>query len=396
MIKPRKIEHKDGSLSYQLRVFRGKGVKDLSKTVKVPSEMKNAKQIQAWVTRQQVEFEKECSQGYDPGKRWTFTEYADHFMEMKAEALKYRSYRKNLELLERIKPEFGHLRMEDVTPLMLNRFYVKLGKTGQNKQTGGGLSSKTIREYHILIHTIFEQAYKEGVVLNNPADRASPPAVKRKEAESYEPDEIARIIEALEKEPLHWKCITHLLIATGARRGEIMGLKWENVDFEKKTIKICLNLLYHPSRGVYADTPKTGKSRTVTVPDSVLLLLKEQRREQGKLRFQMGMNWTDTGYCFTTETGQPINPDNVTQWLARFGKKIGIPHLHPHGFRHTQASLLIAQGVDVVSVSKRLGHAQTSTTTNIYAHALESADAKVTETITDLFYSNKDKQEQRA
>ncbi len=123
-----------------------------------------------------------------------------------------------------------------------------------------------------------------------------------------------------------------------------------------------------------------------SVPEEVIELLQRHKTEQTRRKLKLGSNWTETGFCFTTETGQMRNPDAPTRWLKRFGKKIGIPNLHPHGFRHTQASVLIANGTDPVAVSTRLGHAQVSTTMNIYAHAFAKADERVTDTIADVFY----------
>ena len=203
---------------------------------------------------------------------------------------------------------------------------------------------------------------KEGLVKFNPAETASPPSVKKKEASFFEAEDVERIMKCLEQEPLKWRCITLLMIATGARRGEIMGLKWSAIDFKKDEIKICANLLYSKQRGIYEDTPKTGEIRYVCVDHSVMQLLAQYRKEQTIMRLRMGERWVNTGYCFTRENGEPMHPDSITSWLNKFSKKYGLPHINPHKFRHTQASILINEGVDVVTVAKRLGHKQVTTT----------------------------------
>lgn len=396
MAKPRAIKRKDGVVyAYQLRVFRGKGVKDYSKTVHIPEGMKSPRQVQAWLNREQAQFENDCKAGFTPTKSETFEQYADYVMEIKKQTLKARSYERDMELLNRLRPEIGFIKLEDMTPEVLNRLYLRLAQPGQNRINGEGLSPKTIREYHVFIHKVYAQALKESRVHFNVADKATPPKAPKTEAEGYEPEQIARIMEALKTAPLRWQCVTHLMIATGMRRGEVMGLKWENIDLESGSIKVCVNLQYHPRRGIYEDTPKNGRTRFVSIPAEVVTLLRQHRKEQDLLRFKMGMNWTDTGFCFTTEHGTPINPDEATKWLARFSEKNGLPHLHPHGFRHTQASVLIAEGTDPVTVSKRLGHAQVSTTMNIYAHQLAHADAQVTETISNVFYNHRKEDEEK-
>ena len=103
----------------------------------------------------------------------------------------------------------------------------------------------------------------------------------------------------------------------------------------------------------------------------------------------MGERWVNTGYCFTREDGEPMHPDSITSWLSNFSKKHGLPHINPHKFRHTQASILINEGVDIVTVAKRLGHKQVTTTENIYAHALAKADAEANAVVASVLFKKK-------
>lgn len=107
------------------------------------------------------------------------------------------------------------------------------------------------------------------------------------------------------------------------------------------------------------------------------------------MRLQMGERWVNTGYCFTREDGEPMHPDSITSWLSKFSKKYGLPHINPHKFRHTQASILINEGVDIVTVAKRLGHKQVTTTENIYAHALAKADAEANAVVASVLFKKK-------
>lgn len=251
----------------------------------------------------------------------------------------------------------------------LNDFYTYLGSEGANKRTGGKLSNKTIVEHYRLISTVLEQALKEQLIPFNPAERAQPPKMERKDVNYYQPETVIIIRKALEGEPLKWRCLVHMLLITGARRGEILGLKWKHVDFKGCKIYICNAVLYSPERGVYEDTPKTKKSiRLVSVPKETIELLKELRQEQLKRQDETGVV---TEFVFCQKIGTPMHPDSVTDWLNKFSKRHDLPHLNPHAFRHTMASLLINEGVDIVSVSARLGHENPSTTANVYAHIIE-------------------------
>ena len=248
------------------------------------------------------------------------------------------------------------------------------------------LSGKTIREYHRLIHTVLDQALKEGLVAVNVADRATPPKVSQRDVSYFEPKQVTAIREALELEPIKWRTLVHLLLITGARRGEILGLKWDKVDFNSNQVYICNNVLYSADVGIYEDTPKTERSkRYVSLPAETMQLLKQYRAWQNGERLRLGEYYQDQGFVFAQDTGGPMHPDSVTTWLSRFSKRHGLPHVNAHAFRHTMASMLYFNGVDSVSISKRLGHTQVSTTANIYAHVMEAADKKNADILADVF-----------
>ena len=248
------------------------------------------------------------------------------------------------------------------------------------------LSAKTVLEHHRLISTVLEQALKEGLVAVNVAKRATLPKVERKEVNYFQPEQLAAIREALEREPLKWKTLVHMLLITGARRGEVLGLKWDNVDFENSRVYICNSVLYSADVGIYESTPKTEKSkRYIYLPAETMQLLREYRAWQSAERERLDGYYLDRGFVFAQDTGAPMHPDSVTDYLKKLSKRYGLPHLNPHAFRHTMASMLYYNGVDSVSISKRLGHAQVSTTSNIYAHVIESADKKNAEILSDIF-----------
>ena len=218
----------------------------------------------------------------------------------------------------------------------------------------------------------------------NPARRATPPKIERSEVESFQPEELGRILECLEQEPIKWRTITHLLIVTGCRRGEIMGLHWDAIDWKGRQLRIDRALLYTAESGIYEDTTKTGEARFIKVPQETIDMLKLYRAYFDGLRLKNKDRWIESGYVFTRDDGGVMNPDNITQWLASFSKRHDLPPIHPHAFRHTMASLLIYNGTDVLTVSKRLGHAKVSTTTDIYSHAIRAADERAAECVADM------------
>lgn len=383
---------KSGKLiSYSIRVHRGRGLdgkqlKPWTATFEVSptwTEKSARKKAEAFAAT----FEKECREGVTSDSRLKFAEYCDYVLELKAQrGAKHSTIVRYRELTGRIYPAIGHIKLKDLRADHLNALYTELAKPGQNKRTGGGLSAKTILEHHRLISTVLDQGEKEGLVPFNVAAKATLPKVSKREVKYFQPEQVAAIRDALDAEPMKWKTLVHLLLITGARRGEVLGLKWNAVDFERNRLHICNNILYSPDVGIYEDTPKTATSdRWVSLPTETTQLLRQYRVWQSMERLRLGAYYQDQDFLFTQDDGRPIHPDSVTDWLAKFSKCHGLPHINPHAFRHTMASMLYFNGVDSVSISKRLGHAQVSTTANIYAHVMEAADQKNADILANVF-----------
>ena len=243
------------------------------------------------------------------------------------------------------------------------------------------LSAKSLLAHHRLIHTILHEAEREMLVVYNAADRATPPKDIQKDPNYFQPEQISAILDALESEPLKWRLATQLLIVTGCRRGEIMGLKWEKIDFKTNQIRIDTALKYLPKVGTYEGSTKTGNTRTLYLPEETMQLLRQHRHDCLELRLKNGDRWKETGYVFIRDDGTPMNPDSIGSWLSDFAKRHNLPHINPHAFRHTVASVLIANGTDVVTVSKQLGHHKISTTEDFYSHLIEQNKEKAADCI---------------
>lgn len=381
-------------ISYSVRVHRGRGadgrqLKPYTATFEVSptwTEKSARKKAEAFAAT----FEKECREGTISDNRQTFRDYCEYVIDLKeSRGAKHTTVTRYRELTQRIYPAIGHIKLKDLRADHLNSLYTTLAQPGTNKRTGGGLSAKTITEHHRLISTVLEQAVKDSFVPFNVAARATLPKVQRKEVNYFQPEQIAAIREALETEPIKWKNLVHMLLITGARRGEILGLKWDKVDFKNNRVYICNNVQYTPDRGIYEDTPKTTKAvRYIALPSETMQLLHQYRAWQSGERLRLGAYYQYQGFVFSQDHGGPMHPDSVTDWLAKFSKRHGLPHINPHAFRHTMASMLYFNGADSVSISKRLGHAQVSTTADIYAHVIAAADQKNADILADIFLKN--------
>ena len=238
------------------------------------------------------------------------------------------------------------------------------------------LSDKTILEHHRLISMIMAMAEKELLIPYNPAAKATPPKVSKKEADYFQPEEVAEIVKALQDVPIKWKAMSYILIDTGCRRGELMGLQWHCVDLDKGIMMIKQALLYTKDKGVYVGPPKTGRPRAVCLAPETIEVLKKWKAEQLRTKIRHADIWQDTGFVFTKDDGAAMHPDSITDWLNKFSDANDLPHIHPHAFRHTVASILISSGIDPVTTANELGHADANTTNAIYAHQIARARAE--------------------
>ena len=257
------------------------------------------------------------------------------------------------------------------------------------------LSGRTIMNCHLVISIVLSQAEREMRIPLNPAHRASPPKWETHDPNYFQMEEVAKILAALQGEPIKWRTAVHLLLVSGCRRGELLGLKWDHVDWDNGQIHIDCTLLYAGDRGVYEGTPKTRDSvRTIKLPEETMCLLREYQLWQEALREELGEKWEESPYVFPGERGGRMNPSQLGNWLSRFEKRHNLPHLNPHAFRHTMTSMLFFHGVDSVSISHRLGHSSVSTTTSIYSHVMRQAESRISDCMADVLLNTRMPQEE--
>lgn len=253
-----------------------------------------------------------------------------------------------------------------------------------NEKTG--LSAQTIKHYHTFISSVLERAVKWGLILSNPCRRIDPPKAKKKDIVYLSEDETIRMIDLLTKEEMPYRTMFTLLIYCGMRRGELLGLEWKDINFDTNVLSINRTSQYTNEKGIYTDDVKTASSRrSMKLSNEVAELLKEYKVWQDEQRLAIGDKWNDTDRLFTQWNGLPMSLSTPYKWLQDFTKKNNLPKINIHSLRHTNATLLIRQGVNVRTVAGRLGHSVTSTTLNIYSHELQSADAAAADSLSEIF-----------
>lgn len=240
------------------------------------------------------------------------------------------------------------------------------------------LSPVTIHTYHRVLSAVFFRAVKWGYIPENPAARADLPSLAGRHASYLDDADARRLLELLQDEPIKWRAVVSFDLMSGLRRGELLGLRWDDVDLDGQQLFVRQTWNYIQARGCYADTPKNRSSeRPLRISRTAVCILLEYKAWQDQQRSLMGDAWMDRdGRIFTRDDGQPMFPDSITQWFHKFVQRHGLPDVHIHSLRHTYASLMIADGTPLVVVSHNLGHAQVSTTSNIYSHVIASAEAQ--------------------
>ena len=383
MASARKKQTKDGRVFYEIRASRGRGKPPLS-TRWYPEMGWSKTYTERQLEKEKAEFEWKVKNGEvqsrreqaaaeeavaaeraraevaaaeEEAKNKTVNQYATRvFMP----ALKIRcaentrsSYQTNFD--NWILPAIGSLKLTEVTAGQINALLLSMQAQGKSQST-------CVKVYTVL-KGLFKSAYLDDEIEKNPMDKVMRPRPRKDEVqhavESYSVEEVQKLLDVLEHEPLKWRAYLRLLIDTGIRRGEGCGLQWDDIDVHACTITIRRNLCYTKERGVYIDTPKNGHTRTIDVDPSVISLLLTLRDSQP----------VPSKYVFAQDDGKPIHPQSPTRYMATLAKRCGIGHLNPHKLRHTFASIAITHGADVASVSEKLGHSNKAVTLNMYTHA---------------------------
>lgn len=250
----------------------------------------------------------------------------------------------------------------------------------------GTLDASTVQTYHRCLSSVLSKAVKWGYIQSNPAKNADLPKLRKREASHLDEEDAKRLLILLQDEPIHYRAPIVFDLLSGLRRGELLGLRRCDIDFDNQLVRIAQTSQYLSGHGLYVDTPKNDTSfRTTKLSRLAFVILREVMEWQDEQKELCGDQWKDKdGRIFTKEDGSPMRPDTLTGWFSDFVKRNNLPDIHLHSLRHTYASLMIADNTPLVIVSKRMGHAQTSTTANIYAHMIQSADEKAAEVV-ELF-----------
>ena len=356
-----------------------------------PDPNMTEKQVQKELQRQTVLFEERCRNGeVSSDGRLKLADFVPMYLssaKQRLSPLVYERYSRMLEIC--IIPMLGHMKLKDIRPLHIQRFVDQLvNRETHFDGTERKLSASSIHRYYTMVCSLLHSAYRLGLIGQNPADRdrITLPKVEEEQTEIFTEEELSAMLLALEEESLQYRLLIHTALCTGCRRGELMGLKWSDIDFATGRSNYKLT----GDKEVRSKSTKTGKSRRIMLPSYCISMLKRYRAEQTGLQLRLGDAWHGDNWIFIQADGKAMYPTTPTQWFSRFLKRNNLAHKKFHALRHTSATLLLSNGTNIKNVAARLGHAQLKTT-NRYVHAVEQAERDAADTFENLLNVKQDR-----
>lgn len=320
-------------------------------------------------TRKDVELEVakligKAQTGFTDAGKITVRDYLDDWLESVGPSLRPSTARRYRDVVRlHIASQIGNLRLGRLSPGDVQRLYTN--------RLAAGLSSTSVHHIHAILHRALDQAVKLGLLTRNVTDAVDPPRRQNPEMQVWSVSEASRVLAAAEGDEL--EALWRLAITTGMRRGEILGLRWSDIDFAAGTLAVRRTLSRGSTSRLEVGEPKTTAGRRrVALPASTVASLRRHQTRQKSLWLAIGQGYGDRELVFATVNGTPIHPNTLARAYDKLIARAGVPRIRFHDLRHTSATILLASGEHPKVVQERLGHASISETLDRYSHV--SAD----------------------
>jgi integrase len=385
----------DGKISYLIRVSEGyssNGKQTRKSMTYKPSPNMTQKQIDKELERQAIKFEEKVRSGYCIDENVRFENYSKNWLKINKPNFAPMTYARYENLLIRINQAIGHIKIGKIQSMHLKEFYKNLGEV-ISRQTKQPLSQQTIKHYHRCISVILATATKEQVISRNVASRSymDSPKIDKKEPLHMDTEHARKFVELLMAEDdIRVKTALSVLLYSGVRMGELCGMEWSDIDFKNNIISIKRTSQYCTGYGMITKEPKNETSkRTIKLSPEVFKILSQYKAWYNQQKLMNGNRWINSNRLFIQEKGKAIQPATINLWLDKFITVNNLPKLTPHSLRHTFCTLLIANGVDIKTVSAKAGHSRASTTLDIYTHTVKEADELASQVLDDILTPKK-------
>ncbi len=288
-------------------------------------------------------------------------------------SLRIRSYERYAGIIgKHLVPSIGRLKLDKLTPAHVQVLL--------DSKLSAGLAPRSVQSIRIVLGAALKQGVRWQMVPRNVAELVSGPRVQNREMQVLSPEQARAFLMACQGERLH--ALYLLALSTGLRRGELLALKWEDMDLDAGTLRVHRSLGRSSSQGIVIAEPKTTQGRrTVRLSSPIVAALRSHRRRQAERRLLEGSDWRDGNYLFTTGIGTPLDPRELGRDFRRMLAKAGLPSLRFHDLRHSAATIALSQGVHPKIVSEMLGHSRISLTLDVYSHSLPTLQAEAADKI---------------
>ncbi len=329
---------------------------------------KTKREGQAWL-RQMLE-EIDYGLTYDSAQT-TLAKFMDEWLISVEPTIRFNTFKQYSQTAQlHILPVLGQLKLRDLKPEKIQQLYNQMVKTG--------ISLRTVQLVHSVLHRCLVHAVKLGVISRNPDDATTPPKPKPSEMNFFDETQIQQFLITARTKNVRFFALYHLAVATGMRQGELLGLKWSDLDWEQCLLQVQRQLTIKKGGGFKFTAPKTkAGTRRLNLGESSLRALKDHRQKQYLEMQAAGDEWQDNDIIFPSSIGTPFNRDNLRKRFKRIVKDAGLPAIRFHDLRHTAATLMLNNGIPVIVVSRRLGHARPSITLDIYGHLIPDKQKEV-------------------
>lgn len=305
---------------------------------------------------------------YVEPSRTTLAEYLERWLSDYAETnVAAKTFERYAEIIRvHLTPALGHHRLTKLQPLHIQAYYALALQSGR-KDGKGGLSAQTVIHHHRVLKDALHQAARWRLLVHNPSDAVEPPRREDREMQVLDDKQIGTLLKRSVGKSIYIPIM--LAVTTGMRRGEILGLRWSDLDLNAGTLAVCQSLEHTKSGGLKFKQPKTRRSRrVVALPDFAVEALRKHRAAQGRLRLQAGAEYQDNDLVCARWDGTPRIPGAVTRAFAKILTDLGLPKVRFHDLRHSHATQLLREGIHPKVVSERLGHSTVGITLDTYSH----------------------------
>jgi integrase len=305
-----------------------------------------------------------------------YKDFLNDWLENKKHSIKQQTHYNYVMIANKhIIPEMGHLNVQQITAVVIQKFV--------NSLCSNSLTSAYIKKIIDVLNGSLKKAKRLGIISNNPVELIERPRISKKEMKVWDVQEVEKFLSAAQNDRLYIAFL--LAITTGMRQGEILGLRWKDIDFDNNTLSVR-QTLSHDGKTLTPEAKTKSSLRTIHLPNHVLTALKKHRNNIRQEKLKMGEQYKDHDLVVCTSVGTPVSPRNLNRTWYRLIEQSGVTQIRFHDLRHTHATLLLKEGIHVKVVAERLGHSNTRMTLDTYSHVQPNMQEEAANAINKLLF----------